>query len=72
MAGNVWDWTSGILLSYTYIADWREESTGYPVLRGGSWFSVARYARAAFRLVHHPGSFVVSGGFRLVRASPSS
>ena len=52
MAGNVWEWTNTVYKEYPYDAkDGREDenSINNRILRGGSWVSVAQYARAAYR-----------------------
>jgi formylglycine-generating enzyme required for sulfatase activity len=71
MAGNVWEWTSSLYKPYPYIqGDGREDqkSTENRALRGGSWLSYARNARAAYRYGNGPGNFSISIGFRLVLA----
>jgi formylglycine-generating enzyme required for sulfatase activity len=76
MAGNVWEWTSSLYMPYPYTAtDGREQAKSAEncVLRGGSWLSVARDARAAVRDDSQPGGVVsLIFGFRLARAVPSS
>ena len=74
MAGNVWEWTATI-----YAADYTQttqqaarDSTGNRALRGGSWFDVPVFARAACRFHYDPGSVDDSVGFRLVRSAPGS
>jgi formylglycine-generating enzyme required for sulfatase activity len=57
MAGNVWEWT----------ADWYDAEEKYRVVRGGSWFSVSRYLRAANRYLVEPGDSLYNFGFRVVR-----
>ena len=45
MVGNVWEWT----------ADWYDTEHKYRVLRGGSWYTQPRPARASYRDWHVPG-----------------
>jgi formylglycine-generating enzyme required for sulfatase activity len=75
MAGNVWEWTSSQFIPYPYNAsDGREDpnSPGDRVDRGGSWYSLPRYVRAACRY-GNPPNFVGSDiGFRLVLAATVS
>ena len=72
MAGNVWEWTSSLYMPYPYRQnDGRENlnSTENRVLRGGSWYSNARDARAAYRNDLRPDRFSDNCGFRLPGAS---
>lgn len=62
MQGNVWEWC---------MDDWRadyaaDHESANRVLRGGSWNSTARYARAACRLRSTPDSRDNDLGFRCV------
>ena len=57
MAGNIWEWTS---------SPW-EEGSERRALRGASFFSGARYLRAACRRDSHPANRYVSIGFRCGR-----
>lgn len=71
MAGNVWEWNW----------DWYERERGaefvtdpqgplsgeFRLFRGGSWDSLARNSRAAYRYSSIPGERVNYRGFRLVR-----
>lgn len=69
MAGNVWQWNR----------DWYSEnltagedpmgpfSGSYRVLRGGSWYYGAGYARSALRNFNDPGNCNDNVGFRLAR-----
>ena len=65
MLGNVWEWTG----------DWYGDYPMGPtagtgrVARGGSWNSLARYARSAYRSGSGPGYRYVSFGFRLARSA---
>jgi formylglycine-generating enzyme required for sulfatase activity len=72
MAGNVWEWTSTLWYPrppYDALASEQEMSTSLPhVVRGGSWISNPKYARAAFRIYNSKNRYV-SIGFRLVRVS---
>ncbi len=74
MSGNVWEW----------IADpYHDSYNGAPVdgsmwngdaaihvVRGGSWYSAARYGRAAIRGRYAPDARYNDGGFRLARSLP--
>jgi formylglycine-generating enzyme required for sulfatase activity len=75
MAGNVFEWTSSVFKPYpSSLTDGRErpESTEVRVLRGGSWRSGARHARAAYRNRHNPEYVSSSVGFRLARSVTNS
>lgn len=67
--GNVWEWTSdwyGETLSGG--VDPKGPDTGsYRVIRGGSWYNLAQFARSAVRDLDRPGLRDDSLGFRLVR-----
>jgi formylglycine-generating enzyme required for sulfatase activity len=73
MLGNVWEWCEDHWRdSYknapTDGSAWRgKKAAADRVLRGGSWFYVARDVRAACRLVYPPASRVDFVGFRCVR-----
>jgi formylglycine-generating enzyme required for sulfatase activity len=73
-AGNVWECTSTLYKPFPYTAgDGRERpsSSARRVLRGGSWGTDRRVARAAYRLTYagNPNNNV---GFRAVCAVPGS
>ena len=75
LAGNVWEWTNSVRKPYPYTpSDGREavNSTGNITLRGGSWYYVARYARAAYRVAVRPDLISFNVGFRLVVVAPGS
>jgi len=71
MLGNVWEWTGDWYGTYpSTVTDPLGPSTGSSrVLRGGSWYGNARYARAAFRNYGTPDSRS-NLGFRLSRTAP--
>ena len=70
--GNVWEWT------WDRYGDYQEGPVTNPmgakrgsirVVRGGSWLSIARYCRSAFRFRSAPGFRYAFFGFRLVRTA---
>ena len=70
MLGNVWEWTGDWYADYDPAID--SDPSGpasgrFRVFRGGSWYSLAGWVRAANRLGRHPGVRNRSQGFRLVR-----
>jgi formylglycine-generating enzyme required for sulfatase activity len=72
MIGNVWEWTSTLFRPYPYSADDGRESpnsSGWRVLRGGSWVNDLYTARAYTRL---DGDFVFYNnvGFRCALSRP--
>jgi formylglycine-generating enzyme required for sulfatase activity len=76
MLGNVWEWCED---------DWHDSFERVPsdrawvgadgaalrVVRGGAWVDVARFVRAAFRLVYEPGDRANNLGFRCARVQIS-
>ncbi|HKV84870.1 MAG TPA: SUMF1/EgtB/PvdO family nonheme iron enzyme [Ktedonobacterales bacterium] len=71
VAGNVWEWTSSLIMPYAYNqSDGREDqdATGNRALRGGSWGGGVRDARAALRGVDWLDNFLDGNGFRLLLA----
>ncbi|NQW63404.1 MAG: formylglycine-generating enzyme family protein, partial [Deltaproteobacteria bacterium] len=71
MLGNVWEWTGDRYGTYPgTVTDPTGPTTGsYRVNRGGSWYDIARSARAAFRNGNAPGNRDSNLGFRLVRTA---
>jgi len=66
MIGNVWEWTGSVYKPYPYIAtDGRErlQDDDLHVVRGGSWYSNDRLARATTRNHLHGPSYL--NGFRM-------
>jgi formylglycine-generating enzyme required for sulfatase activity len=72
MLGNAWEWTSSLYRPYPYRADdGREDpaAEGVRVVRGGSYFNFASYARTAFHYGYAPTVVYPNFGFRCA-ASP--
>ena len=72
MSGNVHEWCSDWYGNYSSNTqpDPKDDSTGsYRVLRGGSWYYDARYARVSYRYYYAPGSWSNDVGFRLALSS---
>ncbi len=67
MAGNVWEWTSSLLMSYPYTYDEREniDTPGERVLRGGSWRGSKKSVRCTCRKGAAPGLRRDDIGFRV-------
>ena len=71
--GNVWEWTGDWYEGYsaTAVTDPTGASSGSNrVLRGGGWYSGARYVRAAPRNFNDPGNRRDDLGFRPSRSLP--
>ena len=79
MSGNVWEWTRSLWgkdytkpqYKYPYQADDGRENLSASrdtlrVRRGGSFYSVRRFARCAFRVRYRPDAWSSSLGFRVV------
>ena len=61
MSGNVYEWCEDKYSeNYNSQRNW-----GYRVLRGGSWFSLARFVRVSYRISLTPGDGSSYGGLRL-------
>ena len=72
MLGNVWEWTGDHPKKDSgAVTDPTGPATGSSrVFRGGSWYTYARYARAALRGNDAPGARSSVLGFRLSRTAP--
>ena len=73
MIGNVWEWVNDRDGPYPSgpVTDPTGPTTGsFRVERGGSWFNIAYYARAAGRNWDPPTASYSDTGFRLVRVVP--
>lgn len=74
MAGNVWEWVSGLLLEYPYDpADGREvtvkeDSTSLRMVRGGARLDPAYVVRSANRNARPPTQSTALYGFRCARS----
>jgi formylglycine-generating enzyme required for sulfatase activity len=78
LPANPWDCTRCTATSWTWCQNWYGDYTIDPevdptgpeagegrVLRGGSWISLGRLARSAFRSLNEPGIRIDRHGFRL-------
>jgi formylglycine-generating enzyme required for sulfatase activity len=68
MAGNVWEWTSSLYVSYPYrpkAGREDEQAQGDRVLRGGSFFLDGALSRTAYRSSRAPDRVAKNIGFRL-------
>jgi formylglycine-generating enzyme required for sulfatase activity len=67
MSGNVWEWC---LNCYEKPENIDASTDSRRVVRGGSWFNLQGYARAAYRFSYTPDDRYDSLGFRVVCSSP--
>jgi formylglycine-generating enzyme required for sulfatase activity len=70
MHGNVWEWCQDFFGDYPFhaIADPKGPDNGEKrVLRSGSWFFKARFARSAYRKSNYPDNRGYNYGFRVAR-----
>jgi len=74
LAGNVWEWTASLQVSYPYVAaDGRESPTPVAeldrrrIMRGGCWANPGHFARTTCRFRLPPDRSTHLLGFRLAR-----
>ena len=72
MIGNVWEWCADGFRDYD--EQWKVDPVGpldaraARVIRGGSWFNLARNCRCAYRFSRLPDLRYADLGFRCARA----
>ncbi len=73
LAGNCWEWTASAYLGYPLKLTQSQEldNQNTKVLRGGSFYSQASFARASYRYYDDPGGRDGFVGFRLLLLPPS-
>ncbi|MGP0063363.1 MAG: formylglycine-generating enzyme family protein [Isosphaeraceae bacterium] len=64
MLGNVWEWCLDPYRAYGEVSEAAAPASAARVIRGGSWFDVARFVRAACRYGIVPGHRYSFLGFR--------
>ncbi len=69
LIGNVWEWCQNKYGDPNEVSV--DDSGGWRVLRGGSWYNLQSYARAASRGDGHPFARFDDVGFRVVCRPPS-
>lgn len=72
MAGNVYEWTEGVVNPESDVSSEDDPAASFRILRGGSWYHNAHHMRAASRLRVPPGRRLSYAGFRCVRTLPDA
>jgi len=71
MLGNVWEWCQDDRRDYDKVAMTNPVGSlragADRVLHGGSWYDLARFVRAAYRIRNDPGDRSANIGFRCAR-----
>ncbi len=73
MHGNVFEWCNDWYGAYDNASQTDPlgpTTGGYRVIRGGSWSTIAKYCRSAYRTYGDPYAYWHQVGFRLVRTAP--
>jgi formylglycine-generating enzyme required for sulfatase activity len=70
--GNVWEWTEDCYRSYRAVPSdgsaWTFENCNKRVLRGGSWISLPKFLRSAFRFIYDSADGGDAFGLRVARS----